>query len=409
MSLLKVSDNYGASIVGNFDANATTLTVDTAPIKTAGYLTVFDLNGNQFEKIKYTGVSGLNLTGCIRGLSFDDNSDTPVVGLAKELKNGMTIKMTVSQHYLNPVIDFVNQYDGKWGGAVADYAALSAITGEDGEVRVTLDDSKIYVYDTSDSSWHLAGAGGGAGTVYITTKLGTEAEGDDNKTFQLNSGSFTDKKYLQVYKNGVLQIEGIGNDYVATGSNQAVFEDVVADEDIITLLVVSVDLYNPAWNNVTGDVLPDLDNTYDIGSSSKQFKDGYFAGTMAANSFSGSGTNLTGVVLSGGTGANATAIGSSLDTVYQNNTTKPRLVLASIYSACGATTMTNTITVAIGETSSPTTTILVATNGNQSGNQATFPLSFIVPAGYYYKITKSSTSMANATFSVTNWFEFDLI
>lgn len=108
MTLLKVSDNYSAVIVGNFSDIATTITVDVAPVKTSGYLTVFDLNGNQLEKIKYTGVSGLNLTGCVRGLSFDNNFDTPVDGNAKVLSNGMTIAMTVSQHYINPVIDVVN-------------------------------------------------------------------------------------------------------------------------------------------------------------------------------------------------------------------------------------------------------------------------------------------------------------
>ena len=108
MSLLKVSDNYSAFIVGNFSTTAETITVDIAPVKTAGYLTVFDLNGNQLEKIKYTGVDGLNLTGCVRGLSFDNNSDTPVVGNAKDLKNGMAIKMTVTQHYINPLVDVIN-------------------------------------------------------------------------------------------------------------------------------------------------------------------------------------------------------------------------------------------------------------------------------------------------------------
>ena len=226
MTLLKVSDNYSATIVGNFNETATTLTVDVVPVKTSGYLTVFDLDGNQLEKIKYTGLDVFDLTGCVRGLSFDNNSDTPVAGNAKPLKNGMSIAMTVSQQYLNPVIDFVNQYDGKWMGAVANYAALVALVDPaDGEVRVTLDDSKIYVYDLDTTTWNLAGAGGGAGTVYRTTLLGTESTGDDNKTFTMTSGSFPDKKYFQVYKNGVLMGEGATNDYVATGSNQAVFNE----------------------------------------------------------------------------------------------------------------------------------------------------------------------------------------
>ena len=162
----------------------------------------------------------------------------------------------------------------------------------DGEVRVTLDDSKIYVYDLDTTTWTLAGAGGGAGTVYRTTLLGTESTGDDNKTFTLTSGSFPDKKYFQVYKNGVLMGEGATNDYVATGSNQAVFNEAVLDDDVIDLLVISVDLYNPAWNSVNGDVLPDITETHDIGSTTKKFKDAHYSGNIDAATFSGDGSNL---------------------------------------------------------------------------------------------------------------------
>ena len=236
MTLLKVSDNYSATIVGNFNETATTLTVDVVPVKTSGYLTVFDLDGNQLEKIKYTGLDVFDLTGCVRGLSFDNNSDTPVAGNAKPLKNGMSIAMTVSQQYLNPVIDFVNQYDGKWMGAVADYAALvDLVSPADGEVRVTLDDSAIYVYNDATSAWIKQTPG--SVSVYLTNLLGTESTGDDNKTFTLASGSFSDKKYLQVWLNGVLQKEGATFDYVAGVANTAVFNDVVADEDQITMRV----------------------------------------------------------------------------------------------------------------------------------------------------------------------------
>jgi len=120
-------------------------------------------------------------------------------------------------------------------GAVANYATLLALTGEDGEARVTLDDGKIYVYNLATTTWIAQTPG--YTNIYITQKLGTEAVGDDNKTFQLDSGSFSDKKYLQVWLNGVLQKEGATFDYVATGGNQAVFNEAVADEDQITMRV----------------------------------------------------------------------------------------------------------------------------------------------------------------------------
>ena len=119
---------------------------------------------------------------------------------------------------------------------MADYTALLAVSSpEDGEVRVTLDDSAIYVYNDATSAWIKQTPG--SVTVYLTNLLGTESTGDDNKTFTLASGSFSDKKYLQVWLNGVLQKEGATFDYVAGASNTIVFNEVVADEDQITMRV----------------------------------------------------------------------------------------------------------------------------------------------------------------------------
>jgi len=75
--------------------------------------------------------------------------------------------------------------------------------------------------------------------TYITVKMGTEADGDDNLTFSLTTGSFTAGKYLSVYKNGILQEEGASADYQTSGTTIAVFNAVVLDTDKITLIVRS--------------------------------------------------------------------------------------------------------------------------------------------------------------------------
>lgn len=75
--------------------------------------------------------------------------------------------------------------------------------------------------------------------TYITVKMGTEADGADNKTFSLTTGSFTAGKYLSVYKNGQLQEEGASADYQTSGTTIAVFNSVVLDTDKITLVVRS--------------------------------------------------------------------------------------------------------------------------------------------------------------------------
>lgn len=109
MPLLKVEDNFEATLVGNYTTSSSTITLSNVPVlRTSGYLTVFDFNGNQYEKIKFTGVSGLTITGCLRGLSFTDNSDVEISGNKKELKTGMTVKLTVSQNYINDAVDVLN-------------------------------------------------------------------------------------------------------------------------------------------------------------------------------------------------------------------------------------------------------------------------------------------------------------
>jgi len=75
--------------------------------------------------------------------------------------------------------------------------------------------------------------------TYITVKMGTEADGDDNQTFSLTTGTFTAGKYLSVYKNGALQEEGASADYQTSGTTIAVFNSVVLDTDKITLIVRS--------------------------------------------------------------------------------------------------------------------------------------------------------------------------
>lgn len=93
-------------------------------------------------------------------------------------------------------------------------------------------------------------------TTYVETFLGTESTGDDNKTFTLTTGTFSNAKYLEVYLNGILQDEGASDDYVATGTTQAVFNSVVLDTDRITLRVrsaVSSGMTNPM--TTAGDII----------------------------------------------------------------------------------------------------------------------------------------------------------
>jgi len=269
---------------------------------------------------------------------------------------------------LTPTTDYqivykkwVEDRNGYWTGAVADYSSLPMGSVE-GEARVTLDTGKIYVWDivtatggtyssvtanvitttaahglavgeyvyweTTDTLptglavltpyyvlttpltttftlsatkagpeltvttgsaagtntyrealWLLAGSGGGAGEVYIDTFLGTDADdAPTNTTFSLTSGAWVSDQYLQVYVNGVLQEVGASEDYTTTDLNTIVLNTAVEDTDKVTMLVVSVDLYNPAWGSVNADIVGDTHNTYDIGATATRFKDLFLEG-----------------------------------------------------------------------------------------------------------------------------------
>lgn len=256
--------------------------------------------GEANEETVEGNLVGSTFTFTKRGIS-DLDGFTEVLANKYSHRKGESITLT-GHNAMTDMSRLFEGYLGHWEGAVANFAALP-VGLNDGEARVTLDDGKIYTWDSTSSTWIIAGAGGSAGTVYITTKMGNESTMGDNLEYALNSGSYSSKKYIQVYKNGVLMTEGASNDYIAVDepNNYITFNEATKDDDIITLLVVSVDIYNPAWNNVTADVLPDLTESWSIGSALKKFKDIFLsgaasiAGSVTAASFIGDGSGITNI------------------------------------------------------------------------------------------------------------------
>lgn len=185
-------------------------------------------------------------------------------------------------------------------GTYANFAALPSTDNSAGDIAITNDDNKLYTYATTTASWVLAGGSSGAGTVYRTVKLGSEADGGDNMTFSLSSGSWPESKFLQVYLNGVYMREGASYDYTITDSDTIAFNYTVANSDTIGMYVVSIDLYNAEWVNVNTDLLPDIDATHDIGSSTLQFKDLFFSGDIYQNGVAATSTPTANAIVKAG-------------------------------------------------------------------------------------------------------------
>ena len=115
-------------------------------------------------------------------------------------------------------------------------------------------------------------------------------------------------------------------------------------------------------------------------------------------------TNLSSLV-----GGNISTTSKSFDTVYQNTSTKSKLVVASINVRGNSSGAIGTLTALIGNTNSPSTTFNTYQQDISSG-LIRIPIMIIVPPSYYYKINKLSQPFSdNVTFSVASWFECDLI
>lgn len=378
-------DNYDTFITSPFSSSATEVFVNSLPNVSSSIFTIYASDGTTpREKILCTGWSASpnKLTGCLRGLNtYPINNKVEVVtstGLSHSRNSRIAI--TDNIHFTGRAIAILNgnqntgnekfvigagnnndiylefdvgsstanpwvHYDStnnqlkfrRFGesveteiplslrGTYSNYASLPT-TASNGDIAITTDDYKLYVYDATTPTWVLAGGSSGAGTVYKTEKLGSESDGGDLKTFSLTSGSWPDEKFLLVYKNGQLQRIGATNDYTEVDSDTIEFTYTLASDDLITMIVVSIDLYNPAWTNVTEDIIPDADNTHSLGSILKTWKNFF---TKTASSWNWATTTpTTGYMPIAGTGG-------KLDNDWLNVTTTPTASLIPFGNASG--------------------------------------------------------------------------
>ena len=201
---LKVIDNFSTYIVGDYSSSDTEITLNEVPNGlTAGYLTVFNRSGEQLEKIKFTSVDG-NTLSCIRGLSFVNNSDSTVAGNAQRLKNGYKVKLVMTQHYFNDVMDVLN--GSQPFAAVPLNPDTRTISGSrelvDKEYADNISASSItdlYVSESSGLTVNIA-----SGKYIINAVYGTF--GGDNKTLSDDAES-----YIELQRDGTVNVETSGS------------------------------------------------------------------------------------------------------------------------------------------------------------------------------------------------------
>ena len=107
-------------------------------------------------------------------------------------------------------------------------------------------------------------------------------------------------------------------------------------------------------------------------------------------------------------GENQITNSREINTVYQNTKKVPIFVNASVKQQSSIGSGVVEIHAKIGETSTPATSIARYTCSESGSSMAqTIPMSFIVPAGYYY--TVKTVGSYSGSPALTSWFECDLI
>jgi hypothetical protein len=360
IALPNISALFETSLQNSVSSDATSMTLVSATLKNGNSLSglygfIID-EGASNEEFVICTASSTSLTACLRGIDPVDGktevatlqyshrrgasikiTDYPILGIMRRVLNGDEGLPNPLYYDTNPDFTsassswlttkgYVDNRNGYWEGAVANFAALP--TGvNNGETRVTLDDSKVYVWD--GSSWILAGSGGGAGTIYRDDIVVTSTA---VTTYSLSSGSWPDPKYLTVYLNGMLL--SLDSDYSASTTGNSIellFTPVVGE--VVTLRVESIDFYNAEWTEVNDDLLPDVDNTHDIGSTTLQFKDLYLGGnaTVGGNGTFGGTLGVTGTTtLATTTISSATITNSTFTNFPVISTSTPTLTTSPV-------------------------------------------------------------------------------
>jgi len=183
MSIPRPQSFYKSSITEDLvnAGSETTLNVAVAPTETKGFLVIDKNSSTNREIVYYTGVTGTQLTGLIRGLALSQTTGTALslagsTSLAKVHSAGATIEMTNSHYYQGLLNDVLA------GNSHTQDNLFKIGDAADSDIYIyahNADGNKPYLkYDAANSAWVFANDGaseinvGGASLV-------TEGDGID--------------------------------------------------------------------------------------------------------------------------------------------------------------------------------------------------------------------------------------
>lgn len=138
---------YETTLASAITAAATSIPVTTAPTLTSGFL-VIEANTTNREIIKYTGITGTTLTGCVRGLAIYGSDQS--AGTGKAHAAGVNIACKDVHYY------FTQYYDFLVGTSASGYNTMRVGDG----AAISSSDRFWYIQTSSVSAfWGLSSSG----------------------------------------------------------------------------------------------------------------------------------------------------------------------------------------------------------------------------------------------------------
>jgi len=149
---------YETTLASAITATDTTIPVTVAPNITSGYLVIESSTSNR-EIIKYTGVTGTNLTGCVRGLASYGSDDSGGSGTAHSA--GVDIANKDVHYYYAQYFDFLT------GTSASGYNTLKFGDGN----TISASDRLIYLNTSSISAFFGLSSSG----AFVISENGTDS------------------------------------------------------------------------------------------------------------------------------------------------------------------------------------------------------------------------------------------
>ena len=188
---------------------------------------------------------------------------------------------------------------------------------------------KIYFEDGSNYDQYIGSAGSGVTAIAAPTEIDLTAttidiNGNVDVSGTLTVGGALDFSDAAITNVDTLQLDSIAGD---SDTNTSI---TFSGSDVIT--VTTGGETQVTFNN--GSILPTTDNDVDLGSSSYEYKDGYFDGTVYADAINFNGTAIASTaaelnIVDGDTSATGTTLADADRVVVNDNGTMVQVALTA--------------------------------------------------------------------------------